>query len=317
LVSDGQVLPQHTKLIQSLNENQNLMLQPQAARGNWAAGLNIKDLTQEKSAVVFHAGCRISYDAELRQTAVNAVNLLKKCGLDFGILGSGESCCGGRAYDMGYRQDFNNCAARNIAAWKKAGVKTVVTACADCYYAIKRLYPAAGAQFEVLHMVEYIDKLIQAKALEFKHSVPLKVTYHDPCHLGRQGEPYVPWQGKEKKIHGQMVVYEPRKPRYTGAWGIYAPPRNILKAIPGLQLVEMERNRECAWCCGGGGGVPETYPQFSAWTAGERVSEAKSTGAEAIVSACPGCERNFKASVKGSGEAMRVYDIIDLVQQAI
>ena len=79
LVSDGQVLPQHTKLIQSLNENHNLMLQPQTARGNWASGLKIKDLNKEKSEVVFHAGCRISYDAELRQTAVNAVNLLKKC----------------------------------------------------------------------------------------------------------------------------------------------------------------------------------------------------------------------------------------------
>jgi len=95
------------------------------------------------------------------------------------------------------------------------------------------------------------------------------------------------------------------------------PPRDILKAIPGVELVEMERIKELAWCCGAGGGVKEAYPDFSLWTAGERIEEAKSTGAEALVTACPWCESNFTDAINENGENMKVYDIVELVQQAI
>ena len=161
--------------------------------------------------------------------------------------------------------------------------------------------PRLGAKFEVLHTVEFFDRLIKQGKIKLTKAVPMTVTYHDPCHLGRQGEPYVPWKGKEKKIFNQIVVYEPRKPSYNGAWGVYEPPRDVLKSIPGLELVEMERIKEYAWCCGAGGGVKEAYPEFSAWTATERIEEAKSTGAEAIVSACPWCERNFIDAIKTDG----------------
>ena len=102
-----------------------------------------------------------------------------------------------------------------------------------------------------------------------------------------------------------------------GTYGIYEPPREVLKNIPGLKLVEMERIREYAWCCGAGGGVREAYPDFSSWTAKERIEEAKSTGAQAIVSACPWCERNFIDAVNTMGDRMKVFDIIELVQQAM
>jgi len=127
----------------------------------------------------------------------------------------------------------------------------------------------------------------------------------------------VPWNGKEKKIRGQIVTYEPPKPRYNGARGIYDPPRDVLKSIPGVELIEMERIREYAWCCGAGGGVREAYPDFSGWTATERIEEAKATGAEAIVSACPWCERNFIDVVNTMGDKMKVFDIVELVQQAM
>ena len=166
----------------------------------------------------------------------------------------------------------------NIEAWTTAGVKTVVTSCSDGYYAFKRLYPEVGSKFEVLHTVEFIDRLIKEGKLKFTKTLPMKVTYHDPCHLGRQGEPYIPWNGVEKKILGQMVVHEPKKPRYNGAWGIYDPPRDVLKSIPGLELVEMERIREYAWCCGAGGGVMEAYPEFSSWTAAERIERQSPPG---------------------------------------
>ena len=127
----------------------------------------------------------------------------------------------------------------------------------------------------------------------------------------------MPWKGKEKKIFGQVVVYDPPRPRYNGAYGVYEPPRDVLRAIPGLELVEMERNREAAWCCGAGGGVKEAFPEFSEWTAKERIEEAESTGADAIVSACPWCERNFIDAMKGSNGKMKVMDVIELVHQAI
>jgi Fe-S oxidoreductase len=312
LVEDGQVLPQHRSIIDNLSKKDNV------EHGKWAEGLKVKNLNQESAQVVFHAGCQFSFDKELRETARAALTLLINAGVDVGIMGQDELCCGGRAYDTGYRAGFTQRARSNIQAWTKAGVKKVITSCADCYHAFKRLYPAElGSNFEVLHTVEFIDQLIKEGKLQFTKAIPMAVTYHDPCHLGRQGEDYIPWKGTAKKVFGQITKHEPPKPRYNGAWGIYEAPRNILKAIPGLQLVEMERIREYAWCCGAGGGVREAYPDFSSWTARERIEEAASTGAEALVTACPWCERNFIDAAAGKGRKMKVYDIMELVQQAI
>jgi len=317
LVEDGQLLPQHMLYIDHLRKENNMMLKPKAERGKWAEGLDVKRVTSQPAQVLFHAGCRLSYDEGLWQNARTAVTLLKNAGVDIGIMGADESCCTGRVFNMGYKGEFTKFAENNLEAWKTAGVKTIVTSCADCYHAFKRLYPPLGSKFEVVHTVEYLERLIKQGKIKFTRNIPLKVTYHDPCHLGRQGEPYIPWQGKEKKIKNQIVIFEPRKPRYNGAWGIYDPPRNVLKSIPGLELVEMERIREYAWCCGSGGGVKEAYPEFSNWTATERIEEAKSTGAEAIVSACGWCERNFLDAIDSNGAKMKVFDVAELVRQAI
>jgi Fe-S oxidoreductase len=317
-VTDGQLLLQHMPIIDNLKKEDTMMLgKVRADRNKWAAGLDVKDLTEEKAEVAFFAGCRYSYDEELQKIPRTAVTLLKQAGVDVGIMGANESCCGGRAYQIGYRGEFVKFAEHTIEAWKNAGVKTVVTSCSDGYYTFKRLYPELGSKVEVLHTVEYVERLIEQGKIKLKKPIPMTVTYHDPCHLGRQGEPYVPWEGKEKKILNQVVIHEPRKPRYNGAWGIYDPPRNILKSIPKLQLVEMERIREYSWCCGAGGGCIDAYPDFSAWTAGERIEEAKATGAEAIVTACPWCERSFIDAVNADGKKMKVFDVIELVQQSM
>lgn len=308
---------QDIPLIDHLRKEDNMMMEPKAERSKWADGLDIKDLTQEKAEVVFHVGCRLSFDKPLWKIPQTVVSLLKHAGVDFGIMGKDENCCGGRLCDMGYRGEFIKYAENNIDAWKTAGVKTVITACADGYHAFKRLYPEEMAfNFEVLHITEFLDRLIKEGKLTFKKTIPMTVTYHDPCHLGRRGEPFIPWKGEQKKIRGQVLTYEPRRPRYNGAMGVYDPPRNVLKSIPGIKLVEMERNREYAWCCGAGAGVRERYPEFSAWTAGERIEEALSTGAEAIVSACPHCERNFLDAVGERNDTLKVYDIVDLVREA-
>jgi Fe-S oxidoreductase len=147
----------------------------------------------------------------------------------------------------------------------------------------------------------------------------MTVTYHDPCNLGRQGEPYTQWEGVETKIYGQAVVYDPPRPRHNGANGVYQPPRDLLAAIPGVELVEMERSREAAWCCGAGGACREAFPEYSSATAAERVEEAASTGAEALVSACSRCELNLTeaavadAASGGPGADLKVHDVLELV----
>ena len=296
LVSDGQLLPAHAPVIESLRNEDNMVMKSKAERGKWAEGLKVKDLTREKAEVVFHAGCHLSFDEEQWPVARGSLAILQNAGVDVGIMGKEEACCGGKAYEMGYQGELGKYAAHNIEAWTNAGVKTVVTPCSDGYYTFKRLYPELGSQFEVLHMVEFIDRLIKEGRIKFTRSVPMTVTYHDPCHLGRRDHVYVP---------GEPIM------------GIYDAPRDIIKSIPGVELIEMERIKENAWCCGAGGGVKEAYPDFNTWTAQERVEEAKATGAEALVTACPWCERNFIDVINDRGEKMKVYDIVELVQQAI
>jgi Fe-S oxidoreductase len=122
--------------------------------------------------------------------------------------------------------------------------------------------------------------------------------------------------GKEHKAFGQVFVHEATK--VSRSKGVYETPRYILKTIPGLRLVEMERIKEYTWCCGAGGGVLEAYPDFAQWTANERLEEAKASGAEALVTCCPWCERSFKDALATNGdESFRIYNIVELMQQAI
>jgi Fe-S oxidoreductase len=143
----------------------------------------------------------------------------------------------------------------------------------------------------------------------------MSVTYHDPCHLGRLGEPWIHWQGKKKQ--GQRLIYDPPKQLRRGTYGVYEPPREVLKSIPGLELKEMDRIKEYCWCCGAGGGVADTNLEYSMWTAQQRIEEAISTGTEALVSACPWCEKNFVHSIKENGNKLKIYDFVELLEQSI
>jgi Fe-S oxidoreductase len=318
-VEDGQLNPVHSYLIDGLKREDNMMDGKKADRGRWAHGLDVKDITKDKAEVYFHAGCRYSFDEELWPEVRAAVNLLKKAGVDVGVAGKDENCCGCRAYELGYKGELIKYAESNLEMLKVAGAKTVVTSCADGYYAFKVLYPklVKNTDIEVLHITEYIDRLIKEGKLKVTKKLPMKVTYHDPCHLGRMGEPYVPWNGVEKKVFNQMYIYDPPKPWRKGTYGICQPPRDLLTSIPGVDLVEMERIKEYTWCCGAGGAVKETYPDFAIWTALERIEEAKTTGAEAMITACPWCKRNFIDAIKESGDRLKVYDIVEFMEQAL
>jgi Fe-S oxidoreductase len=287
-VSAGCTLPAHEVMVESLKKNDNVLDKPKEERGAWAQGLDLKNIAAEKADVVYRAGCLLSYDPEIQGAALDAIGLLQRAGVDVGIEGKEEACCGGRAYEIGQMGEFTKYAEHNIEAYNTAGVSKVVVSCADGLRHLKLLYPQVDSKmnFEVWHIVEYLDRLIKEDKIKFTKRVPMKVTYHDPCHLGRYA-------------------------------GIYDPPRDILRSIPGLELIEMERSREHSWCCGAGAGVKQAYPDFSLWTAEERIKEAKETGAAALVTACPWCEKNFKEAIKEFGEKLEVYDIAEIVARAV
>ena len=313
---DGKTNPALDKVIAGLRKSGS-MVPAKGKRGGWAAGLNVKDATKEKVDVLYHVGCLTSYDKDSQKLAKATVKILQKAGVNFGIAGDAETCCGGRAYQMGYKEDFLNQAKKNMAMIKKAGIKTVVTACADGYQAFKVLYDKYDLKgdLEVLHITEYIDKLIKEGKLTLKKKVNLSVTYHDPCRLGRLGEPWIHWDGK--KIPGDRFVFDPPKIYRRGTNGVYEPPRDVINSVPGVKLTEMTRIKEYAWCCGAGGGVNESNPDFAQWTALKRIDEAVSTGAEAIVTACPWCEKTLGEAIKASGSSLKLYDIVELVEKAL
>ncbi len=315
-VAEGKTNAELDQVIKGLKKTGS-MVPTQGKRGDWAKGLNLKDATKEKVDVLFHVGCLTSYNKDMHKIAKATARILKKAKVNFGIAGNNETCCGGRAYQMGYENEFLKQAKKNMAMIKKAGIKTVVTACADGYQAFKVLYDKyeLKGDLEVLHITEYIDMLIKDGKLTPKKQIDMVVTYHDPCRLGRLGEPWINYKGK--KIPGDRFVFDPPKEYRKGTKGVYEIPRDVLTSIPGIKLNEMERIKEYAWCCGAGGGVSDSNPGFAQWTATERIFEAVATGAEAIVSACPWCEKSFSEAMEESGSSMKVYDIVELVAESI
>jgi Fe-S oxidoreductase len=318
-VGDGQLNPVHMAVIDGLRKEDNMLLERKADRGKWADGLNVKNVTRDRAEVYFHAGCRYSYDADLWPIARAAVELLQEAGVDVAIGASDENCCGGRAYDLGYFSELTKYAENNVEMLAANKVKTVVTCCSDCYHAFKVLYDRLRLKkdVQVFHITEYLDMLIRGGRLAPRVEVPLTVTYHDPCHLGRLGESWVHWEGVMRTDPDKRWKHIPEKQIRKGTYGVYEPPRNVLRSIPGLKLLEMTRIKEYTWCCGAGGGVVDAYPEFSEWTALERIKEARDTGAEALVTACPWCIRNFKDAVAASGESFAVYDVVDLLRKSI
>ena len=290
-VTRGNLNPAYMIMVDSLKRDDNVFGKPRAERGDWAKDLDIRNAAEQKVEVAYHAGCMLSFEPELWVIPHSAIKLLKAADVDVGIMGAEESCCGGRAYEIGYLGEFTKYAEHFIDTFNSLGVSRVVTSCSDGYSTFRKLYPGVNKdmKFDVLHMVEYLDELIKEKKLKFTSELPMKVTYHDPCHLGR----------------------------HLGEDGIYDPPRDVLKSIPGIELVEIERNRENAWCCGAGAGVSQANPELALWTANERLKEAKATGATALVTSCSWCERNLKDAVKEYGEAMEIYDIAELAYRAL
>ena len=286
LVREGHgPLPGHQTLIKSIINYDNPWMTPRSQRDRWARKLGIKDLNKEKAEVLYYVGCTGSYDKSFVPVAQGAVKILKALGVDFGILGKTEKCCGSTVYRVGDRKCFEEFKKENLELLNSLDVRTIVTACAGCFSTLLHEY-ADELQPEVMHIVDYIGLLMDEGRLEFKRELNGNVTYHDPCHMGRYAN-------------------------------IYDTPRKILNAIPGVELVEMERIRRSSFCCGAGGGVKTEVPEFALWVGKERIKEAKNTGADYLVSACPFCEQNLSDANASSEAGMEVVDLMKLLGEVV
>jgi Fe-S oxidoreductase len=314
---EGGYLPSRLKeVIASIQEKGNPLFQPRDKREEWAKGLDLKDVAESREKILYYPGCNYSYDHTLQKIPRLTARILAQAGIDFGILGNRELCCGTLALQAGDRASFAGVAQTNVKLLNRLGIKKLITSCPICYSTFKVDYSRYGldTKCEVLHSTEVLAQLLEEGSLRLKKKVPLAVTYHDPCHLGRLGEPYHAWTGKRVK-YGRYVP--PSKELRQGTYGIYQAPRTMLRAIKGLKLVEMERSHEYSFCCGAGGGVREAYPEFSSATAFERIEEGVSTGAEALVTSCPWCESNFKRALQQGGQKIKLYSVLDLVSTAL
>jgi len=277
-------LPEHEPLLASLKNYGNPWMQPSLAREKWIkkADVDTKKKTDKKESLLYFAGCTFALDPAIQSVPVSTAKLLQKAGVEFAVLGKDEFCCGSTALRIGNKKLFIDLQNKNRSSL--SGYKTVVTSCSGCFKTMSQDYAKNDGDPQTIHSVQLLEELIKSGKLKPK-KLEAKVTYHDPCHLGRHS-------------------------------GLYDAPRNILKSIPGIQLIEMRNNREKARCCGAGAGLKTASPITSLDIAKRRIDEACQTGAEILVSACPFCEQNLSEAANALGKKIKVMDISELLLQA-
>jgi Fe-S oxidoreductase len=270
----------------------------------------------DRAKVLLYAGAGTCQELVHAASARKLAQLLQKAEVDFGILAENEPDSGIEAYWTGHRQTFEKQARHVVDLLDQTGVETIVTLCGEDLGMLRGKYPtySRAPRASVSHASEFLLSLIQKGKLRLSGPIHQKVTYHDPCYLGRQSEPAQAWQGEERRTHGVMTYFVPPKPINYGVNGVYDAPRQILRLIPGLQLSEMQRIREYAYCCGGGGGVPDTHPNVARSAALQRLAEAHASGANTLVTSCQHCRQNLiRWQEEGS---MPVVDLVDIVYEA-
>ena len=271
----------------SLTGEGNPLNEKRGDRAKWAEGLSVKTFAEEMELLYF-PGCYLSYDPRLKKVAVATAGILKKAGVDYGILGTRENCCGESIRKTGDEVLFKRLAKENIKTFIDNGVKRILVSSPHCYHTFKNEYPEFMVHFEVVHISQFLCELIDEGRLVMSKEYGKKVTYHDPCYLGRHN-------------------------------GIFDEPREVLRKTPGLELREMHETREDSLCCGGGGGriwmetlKGERFSDF-------RIDQAISVGAQVLVTSCPYCITHFEESrlaLEDSG-CLEIKDITEIVAEVI
>ena len=284
MIEKGLALPHIRDFLNNLSKHGNPWGTARSKRDSWAEGIRRYKPGDE---YFFYVGCVGSYEERGQRMARNFAELLDKAEVSFGILGAEEDCDGNEAYMLGEMGLFQELAKKNVQKFKELEVKKVVTLSPHAYNSMKNKYPRFG-DFQVFHYTQLLSEMIQQEKIE-PSELKAKVTYHDPCFLGRHN-------------------------------GVYDTPREILKSISGIELTEMERTRENSFCCGGGSGnfVTDLLGRSEESPSRIRVREAHGAGAEILVVACPSCMMMLDDAVKDEGleDELTVKDIAELVKES-
>jgi Fe-S oxidoreductase len=287
-VERGLLPPEIRDFLKNIDRYGNPYVQGVEERGKWAEGTAVAEYTGQD--YLLFVGCVGSYDDRGKKISRAFAEVLQKAEVAFGILGKREICDGNEVNRVGDKWLFESLARKNIELFKEAGAKRILTFSPHAYYAFKNEYPAFGGEFEVYHSSTFMLDLIKKGWIVPKKDLNARVTYHDPCWLGRRS-------------------------------GIYDAPREILGSVPGLQLVEMPRNRENAFCCGGGGGnfISDILGGGEKAPSRIRVREAADSGAEIIAVSCPICARMIEDALKSENldEQLAVRDISEIVRDSM
>jgi len=256
-------------------------------RADWAEGLSVKTFTEEME-ILYFPGCYLSYDPRLKKVARATANILKRAGVDFGILGARENCCGESIRKTGDEDLFKRLARENIKTFIENGVQKILVSSPHCYHTFKNEYPEFKVNFEVVHISQYLSDLIKDGRLELNKEYGKKVTYHDPCYLGRHN-------------------------------GIYDEPRDVLKKVPGLELNEMPESRINSLCCGGGGGRIWMETLKGERFSDLRLEQALGVGAEVLVTSCPYCITHFEESriALEDDKSIEIKDITEIIAEVL
>ena len=292
IVERGRVHPNVKTALESTFRYGNPLTMPREDRAAWVGDAPVKNYEEGREYLYF-VGCTPSYDPRVQQVARSLARLMAKADVDFGILGEEESCCGSEVRRLGEAGLFEMMVEENQELLKSLGIHKMVTTSPHCFNVFKNDYPKNGMQVE--HYTQLLSGLVDQDSgtarghLSFTGSVDAKVTYHDPCYLGKHNH-------------------------------IFEEPRKVLLSIPGLQLVEMDRSREKSLCCEGGGGrmwLEGTNPGVR--LAQSRIKEALETGAEILATACPFCLLTLEEAVKhlNAEDKIRVMDIAEIAAQAL
>ena len=256
-------------------------------RAAWAEGLSVKTFS-EGMDVLYFPGCYLSYDPRLKKVAKATAAVLNAAGVDFGILGAKENCCGESIRKTGDEELFKRLARENIKTFIDNGVKKILVSSPHCYHTFKNEYPEFRVDFEVVHISQFLFELINEGRLTINKEYAKKITYHDPCYLGRHN-------------------------------GIFNEPREVLKKVPGLELYEMPDCLKDSLCCGGGGGRIWMETPKGERFSDLRIEQARGVKAEVLVTSCPYCITNFEDSRLNLGveEDIEIKDITEIIQEVI
>jgi len=285
-VEKGRVHPNVKTALESTFRQGNPLTMPREDRGLWVGDLQVKNIS-EGAEYLFYVGCTPSYDPRVQKVARAIVQLMQGSGVDLGVMGSDENCCGSEIRRLGEQGLFEMMVEENRETFKSLAIHHIFTVSPHCFNAFKNDYPKNGMQ--VQHYTQVLADKAGRGELKFSGGVDKTVTYHDPCYLGKHN-------------------------------GIFDDPRTVFKTIPGVNLVEMDRSREKSLCCEGGGGrmwMEGTNPGTR--LAQQRVQEALDTGAEILATACPFCLLTLDEAVKhlNAQDRIQVMDIAEIAVQAL